>query len=346
MKKNRNIAVLMGGWNSEREVSLRSGEAAYEALLKLGHHATKIDFSRKIFEQLREVKPDIVFNALHGRYGEDGRVQAVLDILQIPYTHSGVLSSALCMDKVLTYKICDTIGVKSPAYEVLKKGEDEKNKEKIFAVGKPFVIKPINEGSSVGVEIILPNTPFDLFDLSQYGHVANQLSAKSEPLIYKGSSRLKMAGTGDLRQSQYGWAYGDEIIIEKYIAGQEIQVAVMDNKALGAIEVRPKKLFYDYECKYTPGMTDYIMPAAISHDRYDEILDLAARCHKITGCRGVSRIDFILNNKDGGDDRFYLLEVNTHPGFTATSLVPKIAKYVGISFEEIVEYLVKNARYD
>ena len=306
MTKNKHVAVLMGGWNSEREVSLRSGEASYEALIKLGYKATKIDFSRKIFEQLQAVKPDIIFNALHGQYGEDGRIQGVLDILEIPYTHSGIVASAICMDKVLTRQVSAAVGAKSPHYEILKKGEDAKNKEKIFAVGKPFVIKPINEGSSVGVEVILSNMQFDF--------------------------------------SKYEWQYGDEIIIEKYLAGQEIQVAVMDNKALGAIEVRPHGLFYDYKCKYTAGMTDYIMPAEISVEKYAEVLDLAERCHKVVGCRGVSRVDFILNNKDGGDNEFYLLETNTHPGFTATSLVPKIAKHVGISFEEIVEFLVKTAR--
>ena len=304
--KNKHIGVLLGGWNSEREVSLHSGEAVFDALCKLGYKATKIDFSRNIFEQLKEVKPDILFNALHGQFGEDGRIQGVCDILEIPYTHSGIVASALCMDKVLTRKICATVGAKTPHYEILKKGEDAQNKEKIAAIGKPLVLKPINEGSSVGVEVILQNMPFDF--------------------------------------SQYEWKYGDEIIVEKYLAGQEIQVAVMDGKALGAIEIRPHGLFYDYKCKYTAGMTDYVMPAEISAEKYAEVLDLAAKCHQVVGCRGVSRVDFILNNKDGGDNQFYLLEVNTHPGFTATSLVPKIAKHVGISFEEIIEFLVKTAR--
>ena len=295
----------MGGWNSEREVSLRSGEAAYQALLNLGYKATKIDLTREIFQQIQQVKPDVIFNALHGQYGEDGRIQGFLDILNIPYTHSGITASAICMDKILTRKICETVGVHSPRYEILKKGEDAKNYEKLISIGKQFVIKPINEGSSVGVEVILSNMPFDI--------------------------------------SKYEWKYGDEIILEKYLAGQEVQVAVMDNKALGAIEIRPKGLFYDYECKYTAGMTDYIMPAEISAEKYAEILDLAEKSHKVVGCSGVSRVDFILNNKDGGDNKFYLLEVNTHPGFTPTSLVPKIAKHVGISFEEIVEYLVKSA---
>lgn len=296
----------MGGWNSEREVSLRSGEAAYEALVKLGYQkVSKIDFSRQVFQQLQELKPDVIFNALHGQYGEDGRVQGFLDILNIPYTHSGITASAICMDKILTRKICETAGVMSPRYEILKKGEDEQNKEKIFNIGKPFVIKPINEGSSVGVEVILQNAQFDI--------------------------------------SKYEWKYGEEVILEKYLAGQEIQVAVMNNKALGAIEVRPKGLFYDYTCKYTAGMTDYVMPAEVSGEKYAEILQLAEKCHQVVGCSGVSRVDFILNNKDSGDNNFYLLEVNTHPGFTPTSLVPKIAKHVGISFEEIVEYLVESA---
>jgi D-alanine-D-alanine ligase len=306
--KNKHIGILMGGWNSEREVSLRSGEAVYQALIGLGYKATKIDFSREIFQQLQEVKPDILFNALHGQFGEDGRIQGVCDILQIPYTHSNLLTSALCMDKVLTRKICATIGAKVPHYEILKKGEGEKNKEKIAAVGKSFVIKPINEGSSVGVEVFLENMNFDI--------------------------------------DQYSWQYGDEVIVEKYLAGQEVQVAVMNNKSLGAIEVRPKGLFYDYKCKYTPGMTDYIMPAEISAEKYEEVLDLAQKCHEIVGCKGVSRVDFILNNKNGGDNNFYLLEVNTHPGFTPTSLVPKIAKHSGVSFEEIVEFLISQASYN
>ena len=304
--KNKKIAVLMGGWNSEREVSLRSGEAVFEALTRLGYDAVKIDFSRKIFEQLQQEKPNIIFNALHGQYGEDGRIQGVCDVLQIPYTHSGLLASAICMDKVLTGKICATVGVKVPQYHIIKRGEDALNAEKIAEIGKQFVVKPIAEGSSVGVEVILENMSFDL--------------------------------------ANFAWKYGDEMIVEKYIAGQEIQVAVMNGKALGAIEVRPKKLFYDYECKYTPGMTNYVMPAEISAEKYAEILDLAQRCHNVVGCEGISRVDFILNNKNGGDSQFYLLEVNTHPGFTATSLVPKIAKHVGISFEEICEFLIKTAR--
>jgi D-alanine-D-alanine ligase len=305
--KNKHIAVLMGGWNSEREVSLASGESVYQALLKMGYRVSKIDFSRQIFQQLQEVKPDIIFNALHGQFGEDGRIQGLLDILQIPYTHSGALASTICMDKILTRKVCSSVGVRSPKYSLLRKDEEQKNLEKIFEIGKPFVIKPINEGSSVGVEVILPNSKFEF--------------------------------------SNFSWQYGNEMIIENYIAGKEIQVAIMDNKALGAIEVRPKGLFYDYKCKYTQGMTEYIMPAEISAEKYHEVLQLAQKAHIASKCRGISRVDFIFNNKDNGDQQFYLLEVNTHPGFTSLSLVPKIAKHIGISFEEIVEFLISNACY-
>jgi len=304
--KNKLIAVLMGGWNSEREVSLNSGEAVYQALLALGYKAEKIDFGRDIVEKLRAVKPDIVFNALHGQFGEDGRVQGLLDILNIPYTHSGLLASAVCMDKILTNKLCDASGITSPQFQILHKGQDAENQKLIDKIGKPFVIKPINEGSSVGVEVILENFDFNI--------------------------------------AKYHWNYGEKLLVEKYIAGQEIQVAVLNGKALGAIEVRPKHLFYDYECKYTPGMTTYIMPAEIDQEKYTEILKIAEKCYEVAGCSGVTRIDFILNNKNQGDNKFYLLEINTHPGFTSTSLVPKIARHVGISFEEIIEDLIKSAR--
>lgn len=304
-KKNKLVLVLMGGWNSENEISMRSGESVYNALIKLGYNAKKLNFTHNISNDLTSIKPDIVFNALHGQYGEDGRIQGLLDIMEIPYTHSGLLASAICMDKVLTRKLCSLENIISPKFEILKKGQDEINQQKIYKIGKPFVIKPINEGSSVGVEIILPDTKYDFIN--------------------------------------YHWRYGNEIIIENYIAGQEIHVAIMNGKALGAIEVRPHGLFYDYNCKYTKGMTDYIMPAPINEQKYLEILQLAEKCYNAVGCRGITRVDFILNNKNNGDDNFYLLEINTHPGFTNTSLVPKIANHVGISFEEIVEFLINKA---
>lgn len=304
--KNKHIVVLFGGWNSEREVSLESGEAVFQALKDNGYNkVSKVDYSQNISQILQEIKPDVVFNALHGKFGEDGTIQAILDVLQIPYTHSGVLASALCMDKILTKKLCSLVGIKSADYEILEKNRNEENNKKIAKISRPFVIKPINEGSSVGVEVILEN---DIFDIKNYE-----------------------------------WKFGNQIIIEKYLAGKELQVAVIDNKAIGAIEIRPKKLFYDYECKYTSGMTEYVMPAQISEKQYAEILDLALKAHQQTNCKGVSRVDFILNDKNNGDNQFYLLEVNTQPGFTANSLVPKIAKYCGISFIQIIEFLIQEA---
>lgn len=302
--KKKHIAVLMGGFNSEREVSLSSGNSVYEALKNLGYEKiSKIDFSRNIIDDLNEIKPDIIFNALHGSYGEDGRVQGLLDIIQIPYTHSGVSASAICMDKILCRQICSlSPDVNIPSYDILNRDELEKNKEKIAKIGKPFVIKPISDGSSVGVEIILENDEFNI--------------------------------------EKYDWKYGDEVIIERYLSGKEIEVAVLDDKALGAIEIRPKKLFYDYECKYTPGMSEYIMPAQISDEKYQEVLNIAKQCYNLTNCSGIARIDFILNDSD---QKFYLLEANTHPGFTDTSLVPKIAKYKGISYEDLVEKLIETA---
>ena len=301
--KDKHIAVLMGGWNSEREVSLSSGNAVYNALIELGFKATKIEFNRDIIDQLNKVKPDVVFNALHGQYGEDGRIQGLLDILNIPYTHSGVAAACISMNKVLTQEICASVGVKSPELAVINKGDDINNRRIIFdEIGKPFVLKPLNEGSSVGVQVILEDMDFDL--------------------------------------EKFDWKYGDQMIVEKYIAGKELDVAIMDDKALGVLEVRPKKLFYDYECKYTPGMTEYIMPAEISKEKYKQVLDLALKCHKAIGCRGVSRPEFILS--DDGD--IYFLEINTHPGFTPTSIVPKIAAHQGISFNEIVEYLIQSAK--
>jgi D-alanine-D-alanine ligase len=301
--KKKHIAVLMGGWHSEREVSLKSGKAVYNALIELGYEATKIDFGRDIIEKLNEIKPDVVFNALHGHFGEDGRIQGLLDILNIPYTHSGVSASAVSMNKILTHEICETVGALAPKSSLINKGDNQNNKKIITKFVDSYVVKPVDGGSSIGVQIFLDGESFDL--------------------------------------DGFDWKYGDQMIVEEYIAGQEINVAIMENKALGAIEVRPKHLFYDYECKYTAGMTDYIMPAEINSDKYQEALDIALKCHKVIGCEGISRVELILSKKD---NRFYFLEINTHPGFTTNSLVPKIAKHQGISFNEIVDYLVLSAK--
>lgn len=302
MSKNKKIAVLMGGWNLEKEISMKSGESVFQALVNLGYQVEKIIFSRNIIQDLQKVKPDIVFNALHGKFGEDGKIQGLLDIMNIPYTHSALLPSAICMDKILTNKICETIGVKIPKSAIIEKN-NPKNQEIINEIDKSFVIKPNDDGSSVGVEIYLENSEFKI--------------------------------------QNYEWKFGDKMIIEEYIKGQELQVAVINDEAIGVLEVRPKKLFYDYECKYTPGMTDYIMPAEISPEKYQEALATAQKIHKFFNISGISRVEFILSKKD---NQLYFLEINTQPGFTSTSLIPKIAKYKGISFEEIIEYLINSAK--
>ncbi len=302
MNKNKKIAVLMGGWNMEKEVSMKSGESVFQALVNLGYQVEKIIFSRNIIQDLQKVKPDIVFNALHGKFGEDGKIQGLLDIMNIPYTHSALLPSAICMDKILTNKICETIGVKIPKSAIIEKN-NPKNQEIINGIGKSFVIKPNDDGSSVGVEVYLENSEFKI--------------------------------------QNYEWKFGDKMIIEEYIKGQELQVAVIKDEAIGVLEVRPKKLFYDYECKYTPGMTDYIMPAEIPQEKYEEALKIAQKIHKFFNISGISRVEFILSKKD---NQLYFLEINTQPGFTSTSLIPKIAKYKGISFEEIIEYLINSAK--
>lgn len=300
--KNKHVVVLLGGWNSENEVSRVSGEGVYKALIEMGYKATKLEFDRNVAEKLKELKPDVVFNALHGRFGEDGKIQGLLDILNIPYTHSGVLPSAIGMNKVLSRKLFDSYGIASPKFAILKKGEDKNNQKIINKIKKPFVIKPINEGSSVGVEVILENMDFNL--------------------------------------AKYDWKYGDEIIIERYIKGKELNVAIVGDKALGVIQVVPKhSLFYDYKSKYTAGMTDYIVPE-LAPRKLKQLLDLSLKCHQIVGCKYISRVEFLLCEKD---NKFYLLEINTHPGITPLSLVPKIAKNQGISFNEIIENLINNA---
>lgn len=304
--KDKKIVILYGGWNSEREVSLDSGNAIYDAMRRIGFRDVYlVDYSKNTYEELKIVKPDLVFNALHGKYGEDGCVQGMLEILQIPYTHSSLLASSLCMDKIITKKLAKSAGIKIVDFEILHQGQNQQNEAKLKKIGYPLVIKPIDEGSSFGIEVFLNEGEFDL--------------------------------------DSYSWQYGPTIMLEKYIKGQEVQVAVIDSKAVGAIEIRPKKLFYDYECKYSKGMSEYIMPAQIDSKKYKEVLDLSQKAFVEFGCSAISRVDFILSEKD---QEFYFLENNTQPGFTELSLVPQIANHVGISFDEIVEYLINKALKD
>lgn len=304
MKK---VLVLMGGNGSEREVSIKSAKSVVAALEKLNFDVILLDFDDNFIANIKGIKPDVVFNAMHGKYGEDGTVPAILDVMKIPYTHSGVFASSISMDKDITRRVCSTVGIHYPKYDILYKGEDELNINKINEIGKPFVIKPISEGSSIGVEIILKDQEFDI--------------------------------------KNYAWNHGDKIIVEKYVKGRELQIAIFGNKALGVLEVQPKGLFYDYNAKYISGDTKYIMPAEISKEDYSEVMRLSEICHNIIECSEVSRVEFILDESAIGKDRFNFLEINTHPGFTETSIVPKIAKYNGISFESVVHHLVNTAKY-
>ncbi len=293
------IVVLMGGLSSERKISLLTGKACSKALKKKGYKVVDLDAKEYFIEKLRKLKPKIVFNALHGKYGEDGFVQSILESLKIPYTHSGVLSSSLAMDKELSRLIFIKNNLRVPQYFLLQRGQEENLNKKIKF---PIVIKPINEGSSLGVSICKNK---------------KQFTSKYKKLM-----------------ENY-----DRILVEEYIPGREIQVAVMGEKALGAIELVPRRQFYDYTAKYSnTAQTQHIMPAPLSPKKYKEILGLAKKAHKLLGCRGITRSDFrFFKNK------FYLLETNTQPGMTKLSLVPEIAQYCGIKFEDLVVWMTENA---
>ena len=298
------IVVLMGGLSSERKISLLTGKACSKALKKKGYKVVDLDAKGYFVEKLKKIKPKIVFNALHGKYGEDGFVQSILESLKIPYTHSGVLSSSLAMDKELSRLIFIKNNLKVPKYFLLQK-DHQGNSNKKFNNKKikfPIVIKPINEGSSLGVSICKNK---------------KQFTNKYKKLM-----------------ENY-----DRILVEEYIPGREIQVAVMGEKALGAIELVPRRQFYDYTAKYSnTAQTQHIMPAPLSPKKYKEILGLAKKAHELLGCRGITRSDFrFFKNK------FYLLETNTQPGLTKLSLVPEIAQYCGIKFEDLIVWMTENA---
>jgi D-alanine-D-alanine ligase len=301
--KKEKITVLMGGMSAEREVSLDSGEACAKALMELGFDVTSLDAKDDFIEKLIKNKPDKVFNALHGKFGEDGSIQGLLEHLKIPYTHSGILSSAIAMDKLTSKKIFKEAKINTPEYLVVKNLEDFKNSK----IGYPCVIKPNDEGSSVGV------------------YIFNESKKSNEDTV---TSLLK----------KYNF-----LILEKYIPGREIQVAVMGSKALGAIEIIPTRSFYDYEAKYSSSAkTKHIIPVSMNEMDYKKILDVALQAHNTLGCRGVTRSDFRYNESDK-DNKIYILEVNTQPGMTNLSLVPEIANYYGISFNELVKWIINDA---
>ena len=298
------VIVLLGGISGERKISFLTGKACSHALKKKGYKVLNLDAKNDFVSKLKKLKPSKVFNALHGKYGEDGYVQSILEYLKIPYTHSGVASSSLAMDKELSRIVFKKKKILVPKSIVLHRNKKisflrKKIKNKIKF---PIVIKPINEGSSLGVYICKN---------------IKQLKKKYE-LLSKSYNR---------------------ILFEKYIPGREIQAAIMGNKAIGAIELVPKREFYDYTAKYSSSAkTKHIMPAPLNKKKYNEVLKIAKKAHKCLKCRGITRSDFRFYN-----NKFYLLETNTQPGMTKLSLVPEIAKYKGINFENLVEWMIKDA---
>jgi D-alanine-D-alanine ligase len=294
----------MGGWSSERPVSLSSGNACADAAEVAGYRVTRVDVARDVAEVLAKLAPDVAFNALHGPFGEDGCIQGILEILAIPYTHSGVLASALAMNKPKAKDVMKAAGV--PVAESIL--IDRFVAAKSHAVKPPYVVKPPNEGSSFGVLIVKEDTP----------HPPQQLYADD-------------------------WPHGDLVMVERYISGRELTCAVRGDEPLDVIDILTEGRFYDYHAKYAAGGSKHVLPAQISPIIYQNVRMLALRAHQALGCRGVSRADFRYDDRPGGSGELICLEVNTQPGMTATSLVPEMAAYAGMDFPALVRWMVEDA---
>ena len=302
------IGVLMGGSSSERDISILTGKAVISALQDLGHFVFSIDpisGVKQTIQTLTEKKPNVVFNALHGRFGEDGTIQGLLELLKIPYTHSPVLASAIAMNKPTAKHLFRQAGIQCPEHQVATKSEILDRD----ILPRPYVIKPCKEGSSIGVKIISDGTNLP-------------------------------HSTDDL------WKYGDGFMVERFIPGRELTVAVMGDKALGITELRPKSGFYDFESKYSEGKTNHIIPADLPASVSKIAMESAVKAHKILGCKGITRSDFRYDDQQSGAHGLYLLELNTQPGLTPLSLVPEQAAYAGISFHDLVEWMVESATCD
>ncbi len=304
------VAVLMGGWSAEREVSLVTGAGVADACERLGHEVVRVDMDRDLAHVLTDNRPDIVFNALHGTPGEDGSVQGMLDLMDIKYTHSGMATSVIAIDKQLSKQTLVPHGIRMPGGHIVKS-------ESLYLgdpLPRPYVLKPVNEGSSVGVAIVTAT--------GNYG----------DPIG---------------RDASGPWHDFDELLAEPFIRGRELTTAVLGSKdsgrALGVTELRPKSGFYDYDAKYTEGMTDHICPANIPHDIAQACLDMALKAHRVLGCRGTSRSDFRWDDEKGVEG-LYLLEVNTQPGMTPLSLVPEQARHVGIDYDSLVAAILEDAQ--
>jgi D-alanine-D-alanine ligase len=305
MSEAIHVAVLMGGWSSERPVSLMSGNGIAEALERVGYRVSRVDMDRTVATVLAALKPDVVFNALHGVPGEDGSVQGMLDLMGIKYTHSGMVTSVIAIDKELTKQRLVPHGIPMPKGTIVQS-------ESLFAgdpLPRPYVLKPVNEGSSVGVAIVTDN--------SNYGN----------PIA---------------RDAKGPWQEFSSLLAEPFIKGRELTTAVLNGKALCVTELKPKSGFYDFDAKYTDGMTDHICPADIPQDIADYMMALALDAHTLLGCKGASRTDFRWDDELGKDGVF-VLETNTQPGMTPLSLVPEQAKQMGISYDELVDAIVKDA---
>jgi D-alanine-D-alanine ligase len=306
MNRNLHVVVLMGGWSSEREVSLTSGRGVAAALRERGwSNITELDMDRDVAQRLAELKPDIVFNALHGTPGEDGTVQGMMDLMGLNYTHSGLETSVIAIDKELTKMVLVPGGIRMPAGKIV---ESESIYER-DPLPRPYVLKPVNEGSSVGVAIVTDN-----------GNYGNPIG----------------------RDVPGPWHEFDHLLAEPFIKGRELTVAVLGEHALAVTELKPKAGFYDYAAKYTDGLTVHICPAEVPDQIARSMLDMAARAHRLLGCKGASRSDFRWDDEQG-EAGIYLLEVNTQPGMTPLSLVPEQAKLKGISYGELVERLIEEA---
>jgi D-alanine-D-alanine ligase len=305
----KRVTVLMGGLSAEREVSLASGANCAAALKEAGYTVETLDAGVElgaVIAQLKAQRPDVVFNALHGRFGEDGNIQGVLNLLKIPYTHSGLMASALAMDKTMAKRLFVAAGLRVPEGKLLSRAEVVAGDP----LPRPYVVKPYNEGSSVGVTI-----------------------------IKAGDNAKPFAGID--------WPFGDVVLAERFIPGRELTCGVMGDKAMAVTELRPKSGFYDYANKYTGGMTEHLVPAPLPADVYAECLRMALAAHQALGCRGVSRSDFRYDDTGrGGIGEIYLLEANTQPGMTELSLVPEQAKYLGMSYPELVSWMVEHAQCD
>ncbi len=298
------ILLLKGGPSAEREVSLVSGAACAQALRSLGHRVQEFDLTRDLgaLGQALTPKPDVVFNALHGRYGEDGCVQGILELLEVQYTHSRHLASAIAMDKPLSKTLLTAAGILMPEGRVVTL-EDFRDGD---PMPRPYVVKPIDEGSSVGVSI-----------------------------IREGENRAPTTAET--------WRYGEEALLERYIEGRELTVAVLGDRALTVTELKPKVGFYDYEAKYTEGKTEHLVPADIHPDVFHLALETARKAHRCLGCQGVSRADFRYDDSKGEPGALYLLEINTQPGMTPLSLVPEQARHLGMSFQALCQWMVEEA---